>query len=165
MDHVVAVWAFDAGGTVRRVQHALKYGGRPVLGRQLGRLIGAAVRETGATPDGVVPLPLARLRQLERGYNQAEALAAGVAQALDRPVLNVLIRTRATLRQATLSAEARRHNVDGAFQLAAGAEVRGQRLLLVDDVITTGATVDAAARPLLAAGARVDVAALSLAGT
>lgn len=161
----VALWAFDPGGTVRRLQHALKYAGRPALGQPLGRTLGLAVRQAGLPIDAVVPTPLGRLRQLERGYNQAAALADGVAEALGVPHVDVLQRTRPTRSQAALSKAARRRNVDGAFALAPDVDITGRRVLLVDDVLTTGATLAAAARPLTDAGARVSVAALALAGT
>ncbi|MEM1118678.1 MAG: phosphoribosyltransferase family protein [Bacteroidota bacterium] len=162
----VALWTFDPRGTVRRVQHALKYGGRPRLGAPLGRLLGRAYTEAAGTrPDLVVPVPLARLRFLERGYNQAEGLAEGVADAIGAAVeRDVLVRSRDTQRQATLSKALRRQNVEGVFALAPGVEVAGWRVLLVDDVTTTGATLAAAARPLAEAGATVDVAALAIAG-
>ena len=160
----VALWAFDPGGTVRRLQHALKYGGRPTLGLGLGEVLGAAVRQAGIVADVVVPIPLSHVRQLERGYNQAAALADGVATALGVPSAPLLVRTRTTLAQARLSKSERRRNVDGAFALAPGADVAGLRVLVVDDVLTTGATLAAAATPLAAGGAQVAVAALALAG-
>ena len=75
----LAAWAFDAGGTARRVQHALKYGGRPALGVRLGRLVGGIAQSDEYPVDAVVPVPLSGARLLERGYNQAEMLARGAA--------------------------------------------------------------------------------------
>ena len=164
IDRIVALWTYDPGGTVRRVHHALKYGARPSLGVGLGRMVGAAVAETGAVPEVVTPVPLSKPRFLERGYNQAERLAEGVGQALGVPNETLLRRTRATRAQASLSKAERRQNVDGAFELVEDAEVGGRRVLLVDDVLTTGATLAAAARPLAEAGARVTVGVLGLAG-
>lgn len=164
VDRALAVWAFDAGGTTRRVQHALKYGGRPSLGVQLGRLIGGAARDDRHSINVVVPVPLSKARRLERGYNQAEMLAQGAALALEVAMQPMLVRARATRTQASLSKSARRENVEGAFALDRPREMTGIRVLLIDDVITTGATLEAAARPLVEAGATVDVGALALAG-
>ncbi len=160
----VVLWTFDAGGTVRRVQHALKYGGRERLGWPLGHLLGTRVARSESAPvDLVVPVPLAAVRLLERGYNQAGALAAGAAEALGavcRP--DFLARTRSTRSQTALSAEQRRQNVDGAFAAPFPESLAGAHVLLVDDVLTTGATLVAAAQPLAEAGATVTVAALAV---
>ena len=107
--------------------------------------------------DIVIPMPLHASRQRERGYNQAEALARAFAnlQGL-RLRSDLLERTRATEAQTRLSREERRRNVAGAFALtspAAAATISGKHILLVDDVTTTGSTLDAAAEPLRAAGA------------
>lgn len=164
--HAAALWQFDAGGTVQRVQHALKYRGLPRIGVPLGELVGGAFRETasGWRPDVVAPIPLARTRQLERGYNQADGLAAGVAEALDaRFEPDLLHRVRSTRSQTRLSHAARWANVQGAFALHPDSDVRDRRVLLIDDVITTGATLLAAAEPLRAAGAEVSLAALAFA--
>lgn len=162
--HRLALWTFDDGGVLQRLQHALKYGHRPSLGLALGVAIGRRWNASGVpAPDLVAPIPLARARLLERGYNQAERLAAGIAQAIEAPLAPVLVRARATRSQTSLSRKQRRTNVDGAFAVApAGADVAGRRVLVVDDVMTTGATVLAAAAPLLAAGASVDLALLAL---
>ena len=161
--HAVALWRYDAGGAVQRVQRALKYGGQTDAAAPLGRLVGQAVSsELGGPWDAVVPVPLARARRLERGYNQAEVLAAGVARELGVPLrAGALVRTRATRSQARLDADARRANVDGAF--AAPERLDGLRVLAVDDVLTTGATLAAATAALRAAGAEVDAAVLALA--
>ena len=160
----VALWTYDGSGTVRRVQHALKYGGQERLGRPLGHLLGMAwARAGGEQVDLVVPVPLGSVRLLERGYNQAASLAEGAAHALGaRFRTDRLARTRSTRSQTSLSASQRLANVDGAFAVPAGAALAGLHVLLVDDVLTTGATLLAAARPLSDAGARVSVAAMAI---
>jgi ComF family protein len=103
----------------------------------------------------VVPVPLHPARLAERGFNQAELLAAACAPRWRLPVLGrALVRVRPTRPQTDLDAEARRVNVRDAFRAPRPAGVRDRRLLLVDDVLTTGATAAAAARALRAAGAR-----------
>lgn len=164
----IALWRFDAGGTVQRIQHALKYRGRPSLGVAFGRDLGNAASRLSWRPDLVIPVPLSRARALERGYNQAEPLARGLAESLDLPLATTLVsRSRATRSQATVAFGDRRANVDGAFCVSPAASevpLRGARILLVDDVLTTGATLLAAAAPLRARGAEVGVAVLALAG-
>lgn len=162
-EHALALWVFDKGGTLQAVQHAFKYGNRPRYGVALGRLVGSAYAEEAERPDGVVPIPLHRTRELERGYNQARMLAKGVADALDRPLRDDLLsRPRPTRSQTNLSREERWKNVRDAF--AAEADCAGGHWLLVDDVLTTGSTVVAAALTLTEAGAdAVSLATLALA--
>jgi ComF family protein len=152
-----AVAAYQDG--MREAIHALKYGGRTAVGTPLGRLLadtgpGVLPVPLGQWADGLVPVPLHRARLAERGFNQAELLAGPCGSAWRLPVLGrALARTRATRPQTDLDADARRANVRDAFRVSRPAEVAGRRLLLVDDVLTTGATVGAAARALRAAGA------------
>ncbi len=162
-DHAFALWLFDEGTTLQRVQHAVKYHNRPTLGVRLGRWVGEGLREQAfPAPDLVVPVPLHRVRELERGYNQSERLARGIADVLGAEVGDgLLVRQRATRSQTTLDKKARWRNVAEAFALRDPAAVAGRRVLLVDDVITTGATVVAAAVPLREAGAGVDLAVLA----
>lgn len=118
-----------------------------------------------AAADLIAPVPLHRWRFLRRRYNQAALLALALGRVAGRPVVpDLLIRRRRTIRQGGLSRRARRANVSGAFALAADRAplVKGCRVLLIDDVLTTGATVTACTRPLLRAGAQaVDVLTLA----
>jgi ComF family protein len=152
-----AVAAYRDG--MRAGIHALKFDRRAVVAAPLGRLLAAAgpaclPAPPGEWVDALVPVPLHASRRAERGFNQAELLATPCGRRWGVPVLpRALVRARATAPQTELDAEARRANVRGAFAVARPAEVRDRRLLLVDDVLTTGATVAAAARALRAAGA------------
>jgi ComF family protein len=148
------------GGPLADAIHALKYGDRPALARPLGRWLASRVR----LPPGalVVAVPLGRRRRLARGYDQAGRLAEQVARAGGATCLQgALRRVRETPPQVGRSRATRAANVAGAFA-ADPRRVAGRELVLVDDVVTTGATADAAARALLAAGAsRVTVVALA----
>lgn len=105
-------------------------------------------------PDVIVPVPLHWFRRIERGYNQSRAFADSLGTALRCPVLDrALVRRKPTPKQFTLSATARRENVAGAFRMNAWSSVRNMRVLLIDDVMTTGATSNEAAKVLKAAGA------------
>ncbi len=157
--------AFDAvragglfGGPLADAIHAFKYGGRPALARPLGAwLAGAAPLPQGAL---VVSVPLARGRRIARGYDQAALLADGLARAAgagDRRLRGALLRTRETPPQVGRTRAERSLNVAGAFRAARPEEIAGRDVVLVDDVVTTGATADAAARALKDAGAQTVV--------
>lgn len=151
--------AYEYGGPLARAITRMKYSDRPDLARPLGHALarGAPI----ARPDAIVPVPLHPKRLAERGFNQTALLARPLARLMGAPlVLRALVRTRDTPRQATLSRAARLQNVDGAF--IGSRVVRGRRVLLVDDVCTTGATLRACIRALRAAGA-LEVAAFVLA--
>ncbi|HZZ86193.1 MAG TPA: ComF family protein [Anaeromyxobacteraceae bacterium] len=149
------------GGPLADAVHAFKYRSRPALARPLGAWLAPRV----ALPEGalLVSVPLGRARRLARGYDQAALLAAALARASSgrvRRLPGALRRRRETPPQVGRTRAERSRNVTGAFE--ASAAVRGLDLFLVDDVVTTGATADACARALLAAGARsVGVVALS----
>ncbi len=145
-------------GSLRAIVHALKYGGRRRVAGPLGERLAAAGAGILDGADVVVPVPLHRARQRARGFNQA----AELAQHLGVPVAHLLRRVRATPSQTDLPAARRHANVRGAFALAPGASPRGATVVLVDDVSTTGATLEACARVLRQAGAK-DVRALTAA--
>ena len=139
------------GGPIADAVHALKYGGRAEAAGPLGRWLAGRAR----VPDGaaVVWVPLGRRRRIERTYDQAMLLAAAFARAAGRPLLRgALHRVRETQPQTRLDRASRAGNVAGAFVAARG--VAGRDLVLVDDVVTTGATVEAASLALRSAGAR-----------
>lgn len=147
-----AVAAYVYGGPMADAILALKYGGRAEHAAVLGRLLAERAVELAGSVDAVVPVPLHPARLRERGFNQSALLARPVASALAVPlVTSDLRRVRDTPPQASLTAGARATNVRGAF-LALRAPA--SRVLLVDDVRTTGATLEACARALRAAGAR-----------
>ncbi len=153
---VTALYRFDRGGQVQRLLHGIKYGGRTALARDLGRRLGAALLGDAelAGLSAVVPVPLHPAKRIERGFNQSEQLALGLAPALGVPVADLIRRTRHTPSQTGLDIDGRRRNLADAFALAVPPEtVRDRSLLLVDDVLTTGATLAACARILFAAGA------------
>jgi ComF family protein len=153
-------------GAMRTLVHALKFHDRHDARRLFGRWLVEAGRDLLPDAEIVVPVPLARRRLLMRRFNQAAVLASEVARLTGlryEPLL--LARTRATASQVGLSRGQRRRNVAGAFAVPPryGGRVEGRKILLVDDVITTGSTVGACARALRRAGAaRVDVLALAL---
>lgn len=151
-------------GIARAAILLAKHGGRLSLLRHLAGVLAedAPRRLCLADWDGLVPVPLHWTRRWQRGFNQAEVLARAVGRRHGIPVLRrALVRMRATPPQQG-DVTARRRNVGDAFVVASPARVAGRRLLLVDDVFTTGATADACARVLLRAGA-ADVGVLTLA--
>jgi ComF family protein len=153
-------------GSMRTLVHQLKYADRHDARTLLGRWLAEAGRELLPGSDLIVPVPLSRLRLLQRQFNQAAVLAGELSRQTGisaDPLL--LTRVRSTRSQVGMTRDQRRRNVAGAFSVPGDrrARLRGRNVLLIDDVITTGATVDACARTLKRAGAaRVDVLALAL---
>lgn len=150
-DRLLAAWPYEP--PVDAVIQALKFGRLDYLGRHLAEVLAASLGTDLVPCDLVVPVPLHWRRRLARGYNQAECIATPLAALLGRPCSAALRRRRATAPQTSLGREPRRKNLRGAFLVPRPGQVRGRRILLVDDVATTGATLEAAARVLRAAGA------------
>jgi competence protein ComFC len=148
-------------GVGKEIVHTLKYRGYTRIVGRLAAPLMLGVLDRQDRFDAVVPVPLHRARLRRRGFNQAELLARGVAGEINAPVSDTLQVVRRTRDQVELSAAGRRANVEGAY--AARDRVRG-RVLLIDDVFTTGATMSACAETLLRAGSR-EVHALSLCRT
>ncbi|MBI3329036.1 MAG: ComF family protein [Nitrospinae bacterium] len=162
-DHARAIGRYE--GPLRAAIHLLKYRGKLHVKGPLLQLALEHFHEhfQGAAFDAVIPIPLHRRRLMQREFNQAAVLASGLAAQLSIVVLErVLVRVRWTQPQVELSGDERRRNVKDAFAMTDASQIEGKRVLVVDDVLTTGATVSEAAKTLKAAGAtRVDVFALA----
>jgi ComF family protein len=139
-------------GTLRELIHLFKYGRMKPLSRTLAaNLLSALPRDQRF--DVVVPMPLHWRRRWHRGFNQAELLARRTARSCGIPATNAVRRIRSTATQAGLSNAKRRENVAGAFRLRNRRGIQGRRVLLIDDVMTTGATASACALALKRGGA------------
>jgi ComF family protein len=149
---------------MRDAIHALKYDRMRPAARRLGTMLAAAMEELSSEAPGellVVPVPLHRSRRRQRGFNQARMLAAYAIKVLhkSRPAWRLtlapatLMRLRATESQAGLTTRQRRQNVRGVFKVADPSAVHGRQVVIVDDILTTGATARAAAQSLIRAGA------------
>jgi ComF family protein len=139
-------------GTLRELIHLLKYGRIQTLAAPLGRLMGAALPRDQMF-DAIVPVPMHWRRRWARGFNQSMLLAQALARRTGLPVWGAARRSRSTPPQAGLTSARRRENMTRAFEVRKPEPVKGRRILLVDDVLTTGATASACARALKRAGA------------
>jgi ComF family protein len=140
----------------QKMIHGFKYQQKMSLGQRLGKRLGEKLKDDKLTSgfDCIIPVPLHSTRKRERGFNQSEILAQELSDLIHIPVLKkILKRTRNTKDQTKLTPEERIENVKGAFALKDPEKIEGKRIILVDDVITTGATLGECARVLSKAGA------------
>lgn len=154
----LAPFLFEQEGRLQEVIHHLKYQGFTSLGFRLGEEIGRQIIETETFLDAdfLVPVPLHRLKFRERGYNQCEYLCKGISSITNLPVQSkVLKRIKYTVTQTQLDIAQREENVDGAFRAPKRYRdaIEGKAVIIVDDVITTGATMRSCARELIKYGA------------
>ena len=149
-DNAVCFGFYD--GSLRRLIHLFKYAGMKPLARTLAGYLERALSIDDRF-DIVVAVPLHWRKKWARGFNQAELLARFIARHRGIPVVNALRRKRSTGVQAGLAMAGRRRNVAGAFTARLSADLKGKRILLIDDVMTTGATASACASALKRAGA------------
>lgn len=161
-----SLFFFTPASVVQQLIHLIKYKGQKKLAVYLGKMMAREIRQAPrfAGLDLVIPLPLFRSREKIRGYNQAALLAQGISEVLEIPCDQTIItRNKASSTQTRKSREERWKNVDGLFTIT-GDPGKNRHILLVDDVITTGATLDACANTLLdLEGTRVSIMTLAYA--
>ena len=146
------------------ILYELKYKDHPEVGEVMGRLMAKELQASGFFDgiDGIVPIPLARKRQRQRGYNQSLEIARGISEITSLPIYNKVVRRKVFEGSQTNKGRwERNENVEGVFELKDASAIQGKHLLMVDDVVTTGATVIACVQELCKAdNVRVSVLAL-----
>jgi ComF family protein len=158
---------FKKGGRVQNIIHQLKYGNDSMIGLKLGAMMAERIKDSAAFEqiDLIIPIPLHKKRQRARGYNQSGFIAEGIAGALHIPVKHeAVIRQKATKSQTNKSSHERFENMRDVFKVVDGQGLNGKHILLVDDVITTGATIASCANELRRCGiGKLSIAAVAYA--
>ena len=166
--HGTALYYFSKEGRVQHLIHQLKYDSKPQIGVQLGNILGTQLATSAFYQkiDCIIPVPLHSRKERIRGYNQSDAIAKGISQTLGKPWQRGILRRIAyTETQTKKSLMERFENVETAFEVFQADKIKGKHLLLVDDVLTTGATIEACTLKLLAVeGVKVSIAVLSFGG-
>ena len=161
-----AQFYFTKESLMQHLMHQLKYKGNKELGIQLGRIMGEQLKKSGKFQvDALIPLPLFPAKERKRGYNQATLLCQGMAGAMQVPVLdNVITRPQHTETQTQKGRIERWKNMEGKFVLTDRTAIQNKNILLVDDVVTTGATLEACGNELLQAeNVKLSIATLCIA--
>ena len=150
--HCSAFLYFAKGSQVQNLMHQLKYNNKPEVGVKLGELYGHKIKESASfpLPDVIIPVPLHPVRYKKRGYNQSERFAAGLSNALGIPVDDKsLLRSSYTDTQTKKTRFRRYENMKDVFKINNSDALAGKHVLLIDDIITTGATIESCANILL----------------
>ncbi len=167
LEKAAAFSGYNKGSRIRNLIHSLKYKGVREIGPELGRLYGSSLKDSGfcAGIDIIIPVPLHPARRRRRGFNQSELIASGISEVTGIPVdAYSLRRITPTSTQTRRSRYDRWMNVEGVFNIENPEKMTDKHILLVDDVITTGSTIEACANELLKAGnVKISVAAIAYA--
>lgn len=153
LTNATAQYYYTRRSAIQQLMHEFKYRGNKDLGLYLGRMMGEQLTASNRFRyiDGLIPLPLFPAKERKRGFNQAELLCRGIAEVMEKPVLTgVVIRSENTETQTRKNRTERWQNMKGRFLLKDKTALPGKHLLLVDDVITTGATLEACGKVILA---------------
>jgi len=151
---------------LQKLIHKLKYQGKKEIGYELGMFLGGTLKNSDfILVDLIIPIPLHYKKEKKRGYNQSEYIAAGIAKTMNKPIKsNIVERHLASSSQTSKSRYERWKNVENVFKVKNGAALKGNHVLLVDDVLTTGATIEACAKEILGVPeTKVSVAVLGVA--
>lgn len=162
VDRFVPLYYFEKGKVLQHLAHFLKYDEITALGFELGTKIGEDLQRQGISADAIIPVPLNKRKERERGYNQSDCIAQGVSRVLNIPVFpHAVKRVKYTVTQTHLNADQRKENVADAFSIRDGdcRVIHDAAIVLVDDIITTGSTIQEIARVLKENGARTIIAA------
>lgn len=155
LTHAFAYYHFKKGSKVQELLHSLKYHNHPEIGVRLGKVMAQELVKEGFENafEIIVPVPLHPSRKRARGYNQSEEFAKGISEVLKIPYTENFVKRKVKTQTQTRKSKLYRwQNVSEVFEMKNGEEVRGKRVLLVDDVVTTGATLEACANTLIKAG-------------
>lgn len=167
VERATALFYYEAHSETANILYQLKYKNHPEIGEVMGRLMAKELQPSGFFDgiDGIVAIPLARKRQRERGYNQSQEIAAGISEITRLPIFQKVVRRTSFEGSQTRKGRwERNENVEHVFELRDGTVIQGKHLLIVDDVVTTGATVNACVKELAKAGnIKVSILALGFA--
>lgn len=168
IERASAFFFYSKGSNYRHLLHQMKYGGRKDIAQEMGYLMGCELANDGFFEgiDCIIPIPLHHHKQRSRGYNQSQEIGKGISKATGIPIeASCIVRQRNTSSQTSKSAYERWENVSGIFTILQPKQFENQHILLLDDVLTTGATITACADALKAVpGIRISVLTLALAG-
>jgi ComF family protein len=165
IENAGSYFRYYRGSRYQALIHALKYRERKDIGRELGRLMGMALRDSAfAGTDLIIPVPLHRSKKMKRGYNQCDPICEGLSLSLGIPWhADVLIKTMRSSSQTDKSRFRRWMNVEGIFRVTRPDLLKGKHILLADDVVTTGSTLESCANSILEVpGTRVSIATLAV---
>ena len=164
IERATALFYYESHAETANILYELKYKDHPEVGEVMGRLMAKELQASGFFDgiDGIVPIPLAKKRQRQRGYNQSLEIARGISEITGLPIYNKVVRRKAFEGSQTNKGRwERNENVEGVFELKDASAIQGKHLLMVDDVVTTGATVIACVQELCKAdNVKVSVIAL-----
>ena len=167
IEKATALFYYEPHAETANILYELKYKNHPEIGEVMGRMMAKELMGSGMFDDidAIVPVPLARKRERERGYNQSQELAKGVSEVAGLPIYNKVVRrTKFVGSQTKRGRWERNENVEQVFELVDGESISGKHLLLIDDVVTTGATIIACSKELQKAShVKISVLALGFA--